>query len=98
MPQFMVDIELRDAQSEEFIELIPAQRAMVNDLLYDGKISSYCVSLDRSKVWILMSAEDEDFVIDTLSCFPLIQFMDCVISELLFYNSAQLHISQISLN
>lgn len=98
MPQYMVDIQLRDAHTEAFAQLIPEQRTIVNDLMFDGKITNYCVSLDRSKVWILMVADDEEVVLDILSKFPLIEFMDCEISELLFYNSAQQHFSHISLN
>ena len=94
----MVDIDLRDAHTDEFMKLVPSQRSMVNNLMFDGKINSYCVSLDRSKVWIMMVATDEDAVIDILSKFPLIQFMDCEISELLFFNSAQHNFAHISLN
>jgi len=98
MTEFLIDINLRDAHSEEFMRLIPKQRTIVNDLMFEGKIVSYCVSLDRAKVWIMMIARNEDDVMDMLSRFPLIDYMDCEIHELLFHNTAQQTFSQISLN
>lgn len=98
MAEFMVDIDLHDANSDAFMRLIPSQRAVVNELMYEGKITSYCVSLDRSKLWMVVIARDEDQVMEYLAKFPLIQFMDCEIAPLLFSNSAQQTFSHISLN
>ncbi|HRF77368.1 MAG TPA: muconolactone Delta-isomerase family protein [Chitinophagales bacterium] len=98
MPEFMVDVNLHDVNSDEFLKLIPSQRAIVNDLLFEGKITSYCVSVDRSKLWITMVANDEEDIIEQLAKFPLINFMDCEIAPLLFYNSSYQTFSHISLN
>jgi len=98
MPEFMIDVNLHDVNADEFLQLIPSQRTIVNDMMFEGKISSYCVSVDRSKLWITMIAKDEEEVIDQLAKFPLIGFMDCEIAPLLFYNSAYQTFSHISLN
>ncbi|MFI5171436.1 MAG: muconolactone Delta-isomerase family protein [Chitinophagales bacterium] len=98
MPEFMVDVNLHSAHSDEFLKLIPSQRSVVNDMMFEGKITSYCVSMDRSKLWLVIVAKNEEDVMDLLSKFPLIQFMDCEITPLLFYNSAQQTFSHISLN
>lgn len=98
MAEFMIDINLRDFHSDEFMRLIPNQRSVVNDLMFEGKIVSYCLSMNRSKLWINMVAKDEEDVLDVLAKFPLIDFMDCEISELLFHNSSQQTFSHISLN
>lgn len=98
MPEFMIDVNLHDVNTDEFLQLIPSQRTIVNDMMFEGKISSYCVSADRSKLWITMVAKNEEEIIDYLAKFPLIDFMDCEISALLFYNSAFQTFSHISLN
>lgn len=98
MPEFMVDVNLHSPHSDEFLKLIPSQRTVVNDMMFEGKITSYCVSVDRSKLWITIVARDEEDVLEQLSKFPLIHFMDCEIAPLLFYNSTYQTFSQISLN
>lgn len=98
MTEFMVDINLHDAHTDAFMQLIPRQRAVVNSLMYEGKIVQYAVSLDRSKLWMIVIARDEEQVLEYLSSFPLIHFMDCEIAPLLFTNSAQQTFSHISLN
>lgn len=98
MSEFMVDINLRDAQSYDFMRLVPGQRTLVNDLMFEGKITSYCLSVDRSKLWITMVGKDEEEIMEVLARFPLISYMDCEISPLMFYNSAFRSFSHISLN
>ena len=98
MAEFMVDVNLHGAHSDEFLKLIPSQRSVVNDMMFEGKIISYGVSMDRSKLWITMVGKNEEEILDQLSKFPLIDFMDCEVSPLLFHNSAQQIFSHISLN
>ncbi len=98
MPEFMVDVNLRHPHSEEFLRLIPSQRTIINDMMFEGRITSYCVSLNRSKLWATVIAKDEEEVIELLSKLPLIDFMDVKICELLFYNSTYQTFSHISLN
>ncbi len=98
MPEFMVDVNLHHSNSDEFFKLIPSQRAVVNDLMMEGKVTSYCVSVDRAKIWITIVASNVNAVMEELAKFPLIEFMDYEIEQLLFYNSAYQTFSQISLN
>ena len=98
MNEFMDDVNLHGAHSDEFLKLIPSQRLIVNDLMFEGKITSYCVNMDRSKLWITMIGKNENEILDLLAKFPLINFMDCEVSALLFHNSAQQVYSHISLN
>lgn len=98
MPEFIIDCNLHNPHSEAFMQLIPSQRAVVNDLMFEGKILNYSVSIDRKKLWMVVNAESEEAVIDMLSKFPLIQFMDVEVHPLLFHNSPQRSFAQISLN
>jgi muconolactone delta-isomerase len=94
---FMIEFDLPEILAEEFVARIPAQRAMVNKLLASGQIKSYSLALDRSRLWVLMLGESEFEVMETISRFPLIDYMEPFISELAFHNSEE-QVMQFSLN
>ena len=93
----MVEFELPAVLTEDFVRLIPRQREMVNRLLAEGKIRSYSLSLDRTRLWVVFVAETEFEVMETISHFPLGVYMTPSISELAFHN-AQDMVLQFSLN
>lgn len=98
MKQYMVDVELPGVLSEEFVSLIPTQRDQVNKLMAEGKINSYTLSMDRSRLWIILSAKSDTEVFRILSTFPLRRYMDAKIFELAFHNTTTAQFPQISLN
>jgi hypothetical protein len=85
--QYMVEFDLPEF-TEEFMQLIPAQRERINELLEEGVILSYSLSLDRARLWVLLNAKNKAAVRGVLSSFPLIDFMVPNIYELMFTNSA----------
>lgn len=94
----MVHIKLPAELTEEFIALIPEQRAMVNDLMRRGVIISYTLSLDRTQLWVVMDSKSEVNVIEVLAEFPLIHFMKPEIHDILFHNSIYVNVPRVSLN
>lgn len=98
MDHFMIDITLPEVLTEEFISLVPQQRAQVNKLFSEGRLASYSLSLDRSKLWTTMLAESEEEVVIVLSTFPLRKFMDLSIHRLAFSESANANVARISMN
>jgi len=98
MKQYMVDIDLPDTITEEFMTLIPQQREQVNKLMLEGKINSYTLSMDRTKLWIILSAKSDGDVFRLLATFPMRRFMDAKIVELAFHNTITTAFPQISLN
>jgi len=98
MRQFMAHTRFRQELTEEFISLMPEQRAMVNSLMRKGIIASYTLSADKSQCWIVMSAKSEIKVIEILADFPLRRFMKTEIHELMFHNSTQLNVPKVWLN
>jgi muconolactone delta-isomerase len=94
---FMVEFDLPNEMTEEFLERIPAQRNMINYLLGEGKIRSYSLAADRSKLWAVFLAENEFDVLDLIAQMPLGDFMVPHISELMFHNSQEM-VLQFSLN
>lgn len=88
MNQFMVEFVLPEEMTEEFVAKIPRQRLKINQLMETGKITSYSLASDRTKLWCVIKAKNEIDVLEIISQFPLIDFMEPTISELMFNNTA----------
>jgi muconolactone delta-isomerase len=94
---YMVEFELPEEFTEEFMALIPRQRFMINQMLADGIIQNYSLSLDRSRLWAVMVAESEFELMEEIERMPLIDYMVPDISQLMFHNSS-MEVMQFSLN
>jgi muconolactone delta-isomerase len=66
-------------------------------MLAEGKIKSYSLSLDRSKLWSIFVAKSEFEVMELIAQFPLSDWMQPNIQELMFHNSSDM-VMQLSLN
>lgn len=98
MSQFFVDFRIPQPLTQEFVSLIPAHRARVNELMSQGKILSYSLAMDRSRVWAVVQAasvEDAESIADSL---PLSPYMHWDVHELMFHNSVQLALPAMSMN
>jgi muconolactone delta-isomerase len=95
---YMVDFKLPSILSEEFMDLVPFQRLAVNKLFEEGKIVSYALSLENSRLWGIFVANSELQVMDVLSDLPLTPFMKVEISLLTFYNDTKTQVPKFSLN
>jgi muconolactone delta-isomerase len=95
--QFMVEFQLPPVLTEDFIRLIPRQREYVTFLLAEGKLKSYSLSMDRSRLWAVFSARNEFEVLEAIAQFPLADYMTPKIMELAFHN-AQDMVLQFSMN
>lgn len=98
MNQYLVDLNLPDELTDEFLSLIPRQRAHVDQMMMDGILSSYALSSDRRKIWAIIVAESEMEVYAALQSMPLFDFMESTIYQLAFYNVAGSRLPSISLN
>ncbi|CAN5675534.1 hypothetical protein BH11BAC1_BH11BAC1_10140 [soil metagenome] len=96
--QFMVEFKLPEILTEEFIDLIPEQRAKINSLMDAGVIMCYTLNMERNKLWTVIVAKSDLAVMDILAQFPLIGFMKPSISELTFHHQSSLVMPSISLN
>lgn len=94
----MIDIDLPLEQGYDFMSKIPEQREVVDNMINDGIITSYSVSADRSKLWVLMEANDTHEVEYNLQKFAIINDITYHIHELLFSQQAMINIPQFSLN
>ena len=98
MKTFMVEVRLPYEPPQEFFALIPAQRAMVVELLTKRKFLSYTLSADRSKVWIVMVAPSELVAKELLEQQPMDKFFSYTFTELMFHDMAGAMFPAVSLN
>ncbi|MBS1622533.1 MAG: hypothetical protein JSS76_08755 [Bacteroidetes bacterium] len=97
MDQYLVEMSLPEF-TEEFVELIPAQRAYVNECMVKGSILSYSLAEDRSKLWVVFAAKSRVEMLKVLHKFPVIRFVKVKTYPLMFHNSMELMLPAISLN
>jgi hypothetical protein len=96
--QFMVEFKLPEILTEDFISLIPEQRAKINALMDAGVIMCYTLNQERTRLWTVIVAKSDVAVMDVIAQFPLIVFMKPEISELTFHHQSSLVMPSISLN
>ena len=94
----MVEVRLPMEPPQEFFALIPAQRAMVIELLTKRKFLSYTLSADRSKVWIVMVALSEPEAKELLEQQPMDKYFNYTFTELMFHDMAGAMFPAVSLN
>jgi len=97
MEQYLVEIFLPEF-TEEFFELVPAQRAYIDNCMSKGSIRSYSLSADRSKLWVVFTASSEAEMMRTLKKFPIFDWIAFKAFPLMFHNSMELALPAISLN
>ena len=78
----MVDFTMVGSVTEEFLDLIPYQRVVVNKLFQQGKLVNYALSAEKAKLWAIFNADSENEVRKMVNSFPLSKFMDVEISLL----------------
>lgn len=98
MYEYMAEIDLPSQFTDDFLKLIPRQRAMVNNLMNEGAITSYAVSLEDAKLWMTVVAENEQAVAKMIEEFPIAQYISYKISKLTFHNSLSMKLPSFSLN
>jgi hypothetical protein len=98
MNQFMVEVKLPEALTQEFLLLIPTQREFIDEKFNEGIISGYTLAMDRSKLWVTFIAKNVREVREVMDAFPIADYIDYNVHELAFNNSVSSIIPEISLN
>jgi len=98
MAQHMIDISLPADPDEEFFALVPHQRAHIDKLLEQGVVMGYSLSIDRSKLWIVLNARNEQHAIEILSAFPMFSYFELTIYPLMFHNTPLMALNRVSMN
>ncbi|MBZ0202584.1 MAG: hypothetical protein IT281_02165 [Ignavibacteria bacterium] len=98
MFEYMIEMDLPVPFTDEFLALVPRQRAMVNKLMNEGVITSYALSIEEGRLWIMAIGESEVHINDLLRDFPIAPMVKYKISKLTFHNSISFQIPNFSLN
>jgi muconolactone delta-isomerase len=95
----MVTMRCPEILTEEFVGLIPEQRAKVVEFMARGILTSYSLAHDRSILWGTFVANSEADVRDILRRFPLTNYMESIdVRPLMFHNVMNFAMPQFSLN
>jgi len=97
MNEYMADINLPKL-SKELIALIPRQICIINRLMQSGKLSTYTLSMDRTKLWVMIRADNENEAINVLRTFPFYPYIDFYIYKLALNNIIPSLAPRLSLN
>lgn len=95
---FMIEFKIPAELPMKFVELVPEQRDKVDDFLFQGSILSYTMSTDKSKLWIVVDAENDGEAFDIISELPLTPFMSMKMHSLMFHDTADLVMPTFSAN
>ncbi|MBK9447996.1 MAG: hypothetical protein IPN95_00990 [Bacteroidetes bacterium] len=98
MHKFMVTINLPQFPNEEYMLLIPKQRAVIVELLAAGRISSFSLDRNRQKAWMVASCKDHDALQNMLRKFPMHKFFEYEISELILHDTEFMGLPKMVLN
>jgi muconolactone delta-isomerase len=96
--QFMVDFTMPKQLPEEFMEKVPRQRALVNQMMSSGTLLSYALSLESGKLWAIFSVPSEAELMELVYSLPLTDYMQVRVAELDFYNRSQPFAATFSVN
>lgn len=86
----MVEFDIPQPLTDDFLEMIPDQRSVIDRLFTDGKLLSYTVAADRKRVWAVIIAESESELLSYIDMLPMTSYMDYDYNELMFYNTVHL--------
>jgi muconolactone delta-isomerase len=96
--QYMVEFKLPEQISQEFMSRIPDQRKVVNRYFRQGKMKTYALSLESSKMWAIFNVHTELELMELLAELPLTTLVDLDISCLTIYNMPSAIHPEFSLN
>jgi hypothetical protein len=84
---YMVTLTL-DLFDDQFWDLLPAHRKLINDLLVEGVVEMYSISEDRRQGWIVFHADSEKQVTGMVDNFPIRDYFSYEISSLFILNNS----------
>ena len=92
---YLIEIEL----GHSFVEHFSDNESSLNRLLAEGKVQTYGISNDFTRMWATMIAETELEVWEMLTSLPFDSVMEPLVTPLYTYNqSIDLHFPIICLN
>ena len=98
MENFMVEISLPEIQDEEFFNLIPSHRMLINDMIEKGIIQHYTINAARTKGWILFNCKNKNEVMVALLKMPIFDLVKFKIHDILIADGELYRLPKMNLN
>jgi len=98
MENFMVEINLPEIQDEQFFNLIPAHRMMINTMIEKGIIQQYTINAERTKGWILFNCKNKDEVLIALQKMPIFKLVKFKIHKIMIADGELYRLPKMNLN
>lgn len=96
MKKYQVTIQFE--MSGNFMDLVPAHRTYINQLINKGVIDHYAVSMETQRSWITINAASKKEVENTLKKSPLFRFWSFEIDELFVLDGLQYRLPEVNPN
>lgn len=92
--QVTIHFEMDDA----FMSHVPKHREYINQLIDNGTLDYYSVSMETQRCWMIINAHSKKEVQDHLQKTPLRKYWTIEIDELYVYDSQSYRLPALQLN
>ena len=97
LKQYMVEFHISELILDDLLQMIPEQTEAIDELFSSGKLLSYSLSHDQSKLWAVFMCDTESELISYIDSLPMSAYLDYDYGELMFHNTVY-YIPTMSLN
>jgi hypothetical protein len=84
--------------NEAAMQLIPDHRAYINDLIDEGQIEHYAVSMEVQTIWVTLNAENKIAARRMLNKSPFHKFWKVQLHELMIWDGQNYRLPVVQLN
>jgi len=96
MKKFQVTIQF--ITDKEFMDLVPAHKTLINDLISKDVIEHYAVSMVSQRIWITLNAEDRPAIEKIISQSPLFPYFTYEADELYALDGQNYRLPTLQMN
>ena len=91
-------VTIQFEMDENFMNLVPAHRVLINNFIEKGTIDYYAVSMETQRCWMIMNAGSKLEVENQLMKTPLYKYWTIEIDELFVYDAQSYRLPALQLN
>jgi hypothetical protein len=91
-------VTIQFEMDENFMNLVPAHRILINNFIEKGTIDYYAVSMETQRCWMIMNASSKIDVENYLMKTPLYKYWTIEIDELFVYDAQSYRLPALQLN
>jgi hypothetical protein len=95
---FKYQVTIQFEMDENFMNLVPAHRVLINNFIEKGAIDYYAVSMETQRCWMIMNAGSKLEVENQLMKTPLYKYWTIEIDELFVYDAQSYRLPALQLN